>query len=57
VEEGEGLVVVERDALRTDIFKDEDFKEKKEMEVLDENIIQMQLEYFELKGKKEEGEG
>lgn len=57
VEEGEGLVVLERDALRTDIFKDKDFKEKKEMEVLDENIVQMQLEYFELKGKKEEGEG
>ena len=57
VEEDKGLVVVERDALRTDIFKERDFVDKDEMEVLDEHVTRMRLEYYELKRRKDEGEG
>ena len=57
VEEDKGLVVVERDALRTDIFKEKDFIDKDEMEVLDEHVTRMRLEYYELKRRKDEGEG
>ena len=57
VEEDKGLVVVERDALRTDIFKERDFVDKDEMEVLDEHVTRMRLEYYELKRRRDEGEG
>lgn len=57
VEEGKGLVVVERDALRTDIFKERNFIDRDEMEVLDGHVTRMRFEYYELKRGKEEGEG
>lgn len=57
VEEGMGLVVVERDALRTDLFKEKHFVDKDEMEVLDEHVSRMRFEYYELKRRREEGEG
>ena len=57
VEGEEGLVVVERDALRSDIFKERNSIDKDEIEVLDSNITSMKLEYYELKSGKEEGEG
>ena len=57
VEDDEGLVVVERDALRTDIFKERDSIDKDEMVVLDAHVSRIQFEYYELKSGKEEGEG
>lgn len=57
VEEGKGLVVVERDALRIDIFKERNFIDRDKMEVLDEHVSRMRFEYYELKRGKEEGEG
>ena len=57
VEEDEGLVVVERDALRTDIFKEKNFVDKDEIEILDKHVTRMRLEYYELKRVGEEGEG
>jgi general secretion pathway protein J len=57
VEEDKGLVVVERDALRTDIFKERDFVDKDEMEVLDEHVTHLRLEYYELKRGRDDGEG
>lgn len=57
VEGEEGLVVVERDALRSDIFKERNSMDKDEIEVLDANVASMKLEYYELKSGKEEGEG
>ncbi|MCK5512951.1 MAG: prepilin-type N-terminal cleavage/methylation domain-containing protein, partial [Deltaproteobacteria bacterium] len=52
VESEEGLVVVERDALRSDIFKERDSIDKDEIEVLDSNVTSMELEYYELKSGK-----
>jgi len=57
VEEGTGLVVVERDALRTDIFEERNHIDKDEIEVLDEHVTRVEFEYYKLRGKKEEGEG
>lgn len=57
VEEDEGLVVVERDALRTDIFQERNFMDRDELEVLDAHVIRIRFEYYELKSGKEEGEG
>jgi len=57
VEDDEGLVVVERDALRTDIFKERESIDKDEMEVLDQQVTAMRLEYYKLKSGKTEGEG
>jgi len=57
VESEEGLVVVERDALRSDIFKERNSIDNDEIEVLDSNVTSMKLEYYELKSGKEEGEG
>ncbi len=57
VESDEGLVVVERDALKTDIFKERNNIDKDEIEVLDSYVTAMKLEYYELRSGKEEGEG
>jgi general secretion pathway protein J len=57
VEGDKGLVAVERDALKADIFKDRDFIDRDEIEVLDKHVSRIQFEYYELRGKKEEGEG
>jgi general secretion pathway protein J len=57
VEDGKGLVVIERDALRTDIFKERDFSDKDELEILDEHVTRIRFEYYELKRRREEGEG
>jgi len=52
VEEGEGLVVVERDALRSDIFEEREAMDKDEMMVLDANVIDIRFEYY----RAEEGD-
>ena len=57
VESDEGLVVVERDALRTDIFKERNSIDENELVVLDPRITRMRFEYYKLKSGKEEGEG
>ena len=46
VEEGEGLVVVERDALRSDIFEEREAMDKDEMVALDANVIDIRFEYY-----------
>ena len=46
VEEGQGLVVVERDALRSDIFKERESIDKDEMVVLDANATDIRFEYY-----------
>jgi len=48
VEDGEGLAVVERDALRTDIFKERETIDKDEMVVLDAQVIAIGFEYYRL---------
>ena len=53
----DGLVVVERDALRSDIFEERNSIDEDEIEVLDSNVTSIKLEYYELKSGKEEGEG
>lgn len=57
VEDNKGLVVVERDALRTDIFKERNSIDKDEMEVLNAHISRIRFEYYELKRGREEDEG
>ena len=57
VEDDEGLVVVEQDALRTDIFEEKESMDKDEMEVLDQQVTAIQFEYYKLKSGKTEGEG
>ena len=57
VEEDEGLVVVEQDALRADIFEERDSLDKDLMEVLDPRVTDIRFEYYKLKSGKEEGEG
>lgn len=57
VEDDEGLVVVERDALRTDIFKERESFDKDEMEVLDQQVTAIRFDYYKLKSGKTEGEG
>ena len=57
VEDDEGLVVVERDALRTDIFKERESIDKDEMEVLDQQVTAIRFDYYKLKSGKTEGEG
>jgi prepilin-type N-terminal cleavage/methylation domain-containing protein len=52
VEEGQGLVVVERDALRSDIFKERETIDKDEMVVLDAAVTDIQFEYY----RSEEGD-
>jgi general secretion pathway protein J len=52
VEEGEGLVVVERDALRSDIFEERETIDKDEMVVLDANATDIRFEYY----RAEEGD-
>ena len=52
VEEGQGLVVVERDALRSDIFKERESIDKDEMVVLDANATDIRFEYY----RAEEGD-
>ena len=52
VEEGMGLVVVERDALRSDIFKEREILDKHEMVVLDANVTGIRFEYY----RSEEGD-
>lgn len=46
VEEGEGLVVVERDALRSDIFAEREVIDKDEMVVLDPWVTDIRFEYY-----------
>lgn len=46
VEEGEGLVVVERDALRSDIFKERETIDKDAMVVLDASVTDIWFEYY-----------
>ena len=50
-------MVVERDALRTDIFKERESIDKDEMEVLDRQVTAIRFEYYKLKSGKTEGEG
>jgi prepilin-type N-terminal cleavage/methylation domain-containing protein len=57
VEEDLGLVVIERDALRADIFDERDSLDKDDMEVLDQRVTDIQFEYYQLKDGKTEGEG
>ena len=57
VEDDLGLVVLERDALRTDIFKERETLDKDEMEVLDQQVTDIRFEYYQLKDGKTEGEG
>ena len=57
VEEDEGLVVVERDALRADIFKERESIDKDEMEVLDPQVTAIQFDYYKRKKGTTEGEG
>jgi general secretion pathway protein J len=57
VEDDEGLVVVERNALRADIFKERESIDKDEMEVLDQQVTAIRFEYYKLKSGKTEGEG
>ena len=57
VEDDEGLVVVERDALRADIFKERDALDKDAMEVLDPQVTAIRFDYYKLKSGKTEGEG
>ena len=57
VEEDLGLVVIERDALRADIFEERDSLDKDDMEVLDERIADIKFEYYQFKDGKAEGEG
>jgi prepilin-type N-terminal cleavage/methylation domain-containing protein len=57
VEEDLGLVVIERDALRADIFEERDSLDKEEMEVLDQRVTDIQFEYYQRKSGKTEGEG
>ena len=57
VEDDEGLVVMERDALRTDIFKERESIDKDEMEVLDPRVTAIRFDYYKLKSGKTEGEG
>jgi general secretion pathway protein J len=57
VEDDEGLVVVERDALRADIFEEKESIDKDEMEVLDQQVTAIRFEYYQLKSGKTEGEG
>ncbi len=52
VEEGQGLVVVERDALRSDIFKERETIDKDQMVVLDANATDIRFEYY----RAEEGD-
>lgn len=52
VEEGVGLVVVERDALRSDIFEERETIDKDEMVVLDANVTDIRFEYY----RAEEGD-
>ncbi len=52
VEEGEGLVVVERDALRSDIFEEREAMDKDEMVALDANVTDIRFEYY----RAEEGD-
>jgi general secretion pathway protein J len=52
VEEGTGLVVVERDALRSDIFKERETLDRDEMVVLDANVTDVRFEYY----RSEEGD-
>lgn len=46
VEEDVGLVVVEQDALRSDIFKERETLDKDEMVVLDENATAIRFDYY-----------
>ena len=56
VEEGEGLVVVERDALRSDIFEERETIDKDEMVVLDANATDIRFEYYRAEeGDEDEG--
>ena len=57
VEEDSGLVVIEHDALRTDIFEERDSLDKDDMEVLDPRVTDLQFEYYQLKSGETEGEG
>jgi general secretion pathway protein J len=57
VEDDEGLVVVERDALRADIFEEKESIDKDEMEVLDHQVTAVRFDYYKLKSGKTEGEG
>jgi len=57
VEEDLGLVVIERDALRADIFEERDSLNKDDMEVLDQRVREIQFEYYQRKSGKTEGEG
>lgn len=52
VEEGMGLVVVERDALRSDIFKERETMDTDEMVVLDTNATAIRFDYY----RSEEGD-
>jgi prepilin-type N-terminal cleavage/methylation domain-containing protein len=52
VEEGMGLVVVERDALRSDIFKERETMDTDEMVVLDANATAIRFDYY----RSEEGD-
>ena len=55
VEEGEGLVVVERDALRADIFKERETIDKDEMVVLDDGVAALEFEYYRFESGETEG--
>lgn len=57
VEEDLGLVVIERDALRADIFEERDSLDKDDMEVLDPRVTDIQFEYYQRESGKTEGEG
>lgn len=57
VEEDEGLVVLERDALRSDIFKERETLDKDDMEVLDPRVSAIRFDYYKLKSGTAEGEG
>jgi prepilin-type N-terminal cleavage/methylation domain-containing protein len=57
VDEDLGLVVIERDALRADIFEERDSLDEDDMEVLDPRVTDIQFEYYQLKSGKTEGEG
>jgi hypothetical protein len=57
VEEDLGLVVIERDALRADIFEERDSLDKDDMEVLDPRVTEIQFEYYQRESGKTEGEG
>lgn len=50
VEEGAGLVVVERDALRSDILKQREAMDKDEMMVLDANVTAIRFAYYSAEG-------